>query len=228
MDRGPREPLRAVIAQPDAPDTDTGMSPASQASYAAKNRTDHQVRAIRPSMLLAPDSPRPRPGGDKTADGPGADVVALPPSRPRRDRTERLGAIVPLDANNRVFATKLLAALDWDTDTDLVAEVRGNTAVVRVGVRTRDRAWLQPTRVDRSSRLRIPPGVKGALQVRTGEQVVVCAVPATGELHLSSAADVLQDLAGEITPETTPETTTADTGAERPRTRVRAAVAFTD
>lgn len=45
--------LRAAIAQPEALDTDPDMSPTPQTGFAAKKRADHQISAIRPSLLLA-------------------------------------------------------------------------------------------------------------------------------------------------------------------------------
>lgn len=176
--------------------------------------------------MLAPDSLRSRANGGDAAAASSSEVLAVPTTRPRRDGVDRQGALVPLDSNNRVFATKPLAALGWDAETPLVAEVRGSTAVVRRGVRTADAAWLLPTRVDRKARLRLPPGVKGALQVHCGDQVVVCAVPDTGELHLSAASDVLQALTGAIhlaDAEGTSGATRTDS-ERKPQTRVRPAV----
>lgn len=217
--------LRAAIAQPEALDTDPGMPPTPHTGFAAKKRADHQISAIRPSLMLAPDSLRPRANGGEGAAASSGEVVAMPTMRPRRDGVDRQGALVPLDGNNRVFATKPLAALGWDAATALVAEVRGSTAVVRRGVRTADAAWLLPTRVDSKARLRLPPGVKGALQVHCGDQVVVCAVPDTGELHLSAAVDALQALTGAIHSEEVEDTSGATPAdSAQPPTRVRAAV----
>lgn len=202
------------------------MSPTPQTGFAAKKRADHQISAIRPSLMLAPDSARSCTNGGEAAAAPAGEVVAMPTSRPRRDGVDRQGALVPLDSNNRIFATKPLAALGWDAETPLVAEVRGSTAVVRRGVRTADAAWLLPTRVDSKARLRLPPGVKGALQVHCGDHVVVCAVPDTGELHLSAAGDVLQALTGVIRLENAEATAgeAPTTSVQQPQTRVRPAV----
>jgi hypothetical protein len=128
----------------------------------------------------------------------GADVVALPRREPRpaRDGAKRWGGCVPLDAGGRVSLGKGLAALGWDAATTLVATCSPREVVVRAG--RADAPTLVPVPVDEDRRLTLPPTVTGALDVARGEQVVAVAVPATGELHLRAAADVLQQVTGDL------------------------------
>ncbi|MCW2838294.1 MAG: hypothetical protein JWQ15_2408 [Marmoricola sp.] len=104
----------------------------------------------------------------------------------------------PLDDCNRASVKKLAALLGWNPTDALVARVTSPTAAVRPGRPTRAEPRLRPVQLDAGGRLTVPPAVKAALQLGTGDQVVACAVAETGVLHLAGAADVLQQLSGEL------------------------------
>jgi hypothetical protein len=74
--------------------------------------------------------------GASSSVGPNADVVAFarPPRRPVRDGVDRVGAMAPMDSQNRVCIRKVLARLGWDESTPLVAVVDGLQALVCEGV----------------------------------------------------------------------------------------------
>ena len=117
-------------------------------------------------------------------------------ARPARDGARRSGAIAPLDGQCRVSLGKVLSVLGWDATTQLVACCRPREVVLTAGTATAP--TLTPVPVDDDRRLTLPPTVTGSLDVGRGDQVVAVAVPATGELHLRAAADVLQHLTGEL------------------------------
>jgi hypothetical protein len=127
-----------------------------------------------------------------------AQVVPLPrrDPRPARDGIRRCGAIAPLDGQNRVSLAKVLVPLGWDASTALVATCRPREVVITAAIATAPTLTAVP--VDDDRRLTLPPTVTGALDVGRGEQVVAVAVPATGELHLRAAADVLQQVTGAL------------------------------
>lgn len=154
-----------------------------------KIRTAHAVANIR-GRYPAPLTVMASGGTDALAD-----VVALPRrDAPARDGVDRRGVCVPLDGGNRVSLGKILAALGWDAATTLVATCSPREVVVRVGLA--GTPTLIPVPVDDDRRLTLPPSITGALDVARGQQVVAVAVPATGELHLRAAADVLQQVTG--------------------------------
>lgn len=139
-----------------------------------------------------------------------------------------MGALGPLDGDNRASLGKLLPALGWDTTTPLVAVIDGHTAVVRVGKRTRRAPWLIAVRAT-GGRMTLPPPVTGALGIAPGEQVIAIALPDRGELRLLAAADGLQELTGHLDALPTAEPA-AQTGRGAPvpvKTRVRAAYGHT-
>lgn len=160
-------------------------------------RNAHAVANIRGGRYPAPLTVMASTGTDAGTDAV-ADVVALPrrDARPARDGVARPGALAPLDGGNRVSLGKVLAALGWDAGTALVATCSPREVVVRAG--RADAPTLIPVPVDSDRRLTLPPSVTGALDVARGEQVLAVAVPATGELHLRAAADVLQQVTGEL------------------------------
>ena len=161
-------------------------------------RTAHTVAGIRGPRMPSPQTLTAAPAADALAD-----VVALPHRevRPARDGATRRGGIVPLDGQNRIAAAKLLGPLGWGAGQPLVAGCGPGRAVLRAGAA--DSPLLVPVPVDSDRRLTLPPTVTGALGVGPGEQVLAVAVPATGELLLRAAADVLQELTGPL-PQATP------------------------
>jgi hypothetical protein len=223
---GRRGPTGLTTALPLEPDTD----PAMTFGYSARLALEHQVRAVRggSSMLLAPDAVNGRRTRATTL--PTADdvVLALPPPRPRRDGTRRLGGVVPLDDHNRASVKKLVELLGWDASTELVARVEGNTAVIQQGRPTHTEPWLSRAKVDDVGRLTLPPNVKAALSVAVGEQVLACAVAQTAKLHLAAAADTLQAFTGVIAPEVAPEVPDDRPATTRNATRVRARPTLAD
>ena len=155
-------------------------------------RTRHQVSALRPARLPAPETVT----AARQASAPLVVRTAPPETPPARDGAERRGAVVPVDAQHRVAAGRLLAALGWHAATGLVASCRPGAVVVRPG--TADSPLVVPVRADAERRLTLPPTALGSLGVNAGDQVVAVAVPATGELHLLAAADVLAQLTGPV------------------------------
>ncbi|GAA3565694.1 hypothetical protein GCM10022197_21960 [Microlunatus spumicola] len=189
----------------------------------ARIRSNHVRSRIR-GPYLAPESINVASVDD--FDGVGAGYVR-PPSTPRpaaarRDGLVRIGALVPMDSTHRVSLAKPLAALGWDTGTDLVVAIEGRQGVVRPGKPTRDNPWLIPARVA-GGRLTVPPPLTGALALSAGDQVLAIAFPAFDELRLLSAADALQELTGTLTVDDVVPTVTVAPARVGVSTRIRPA-----
>lgn len=152
-------------------------------------RTSHAVRNIRDRRMPAPQSVARR-----RAVPVGLPLPPRPAPRPRRDGVPRPAALASLDDHGRVSVRPVLAALGWDEATALVARNRAGTAVITR--RSEAAAPGAPVRpIDRAGRLTLPPLLTAALDVGTGEQVLMYADLAAGELRLHAAVDVLQTLA---------------------------------
>jgi bifunctional DNA-binding transcriptional regulator/antitoxin component of YhaV-PrlF toxin-antitoxin module len=180
-----------ATADPDPIRTDGSMP----SGLDTARHTAHRVAAIR-APFPGVDTLAPRPA----TEAPAAELapvvhIADRAPRPVRDGAARWGAIVPLDAQNRLSLGKALARLGWDETTFLVAVRDGGRVVVRAAD---DSPEATPVPVDGDRRLTLPPGVLAILGVRRGDQVFASAVLDTGELYLAAAADVLQEFTGPV------------------------------
>jgi hypothetical protein len=182
---------------------------------ATANRLAHTARAIRGASYPAPET--------LTA-GAGlrvADIIALPhrAARPARDGAARFGGIAALDAQHRVSAAKVATTLGWPAGTPLIATTLSGAVTITAG--RADTPFVVPVPLDADRRLTLPPTLTGALGVTAGEQVVLIAIPAAGELRLLAAADALQLITGPV------ENGAGDAGTEvaglRPAGRTRVA-----
>jgi hypothetical protein len=220
-----RMPSQRVIALPASTRTDEAMIH----GLAGKHRTDHLRRQIR-GPALAPETlgshPEPAAGSPELLAAADAVVMPLRASRPQRDGATRVGALVPLDQDKRASLAKPLAALGWDKDSKLIAEVHGASIVVRAGEPMLQRPWLVRIRIS-AGRLTLPPTVTGALRVEAGDQVLAVALPAQGELRIHAAADALQQVTGELEPVKPAAPERAGAGPPASRTRVRPAFGHT-
>jgi bifunctional DNA-binding transcriptional regulator/antitoxin component of YhaV-PrlF toxin-antitoxin module len=141
-------------------------------------------------------------------------------SEPARDGVTRVGALAALDRGHRVNAAKALRALGWTTGDRLVAHVQGRSAVLTR--RAQEKYADVPVRVDEDHRLLLPPAVVARLDLGTGAQVLLIAIPGTGELHVVAAADALCRLTGPLAdPTPVPTDAQAPAGAPPRRTSIR-------
>jgi len=144
---------------------------------------------------------------------------SLPPARDGATRPTALGA---LDDHHRLSLRQVLPTLGWDSTTDLVATFEDGHGVIRAG--RCDRPTVTRVKApDNLARLTLPPFLTGALDVRTGDQVLAVAALATGELHVHAAADVAQALTGPVTSqqELSPPATLPSPATGRGRVRPR-------
>ncbi len=148
-----------------------------------------------------------------------SEAVVLPwrrPARPVRDGVRRLTAVVPLDAQHRIFVRKVTVRARLDRRDAAGADVAAGSVTVRPGTPTRPE--LTAVRIDGQGRLRLPTRVLAVLDLGPTDGVMAVALPQLGELRLFAAADVAQQATGPVTlPATTAPATTPRPSAELPR-----------
>lgn len=112
-----------------------------------------------------------------------------------RDGAARVGAMVRMDAQNRIYVTQVAEAAGWPEATMVTVSVEGSTVCAAPGAPTQP--WQTPTGF-KAGRLTLPPPVRALLGVLTGDQVVACHEPGTDRIVITAAADLLQTLTGPV------------------------------